>query len=216
MQTTLSTGSQSSSSTSTAISSAAGATATDADLFTKLLVAQIRNQNPLEPTDPNEFVRQLSMQSQTEALKKLADQGTANAAMLSSIQMLALGAQVGSQVTVQSDKVTLSGAPIQIGFALANTSVQNTLVLTASDGSEKRIELGSQKVGNVSYTLDPAKLGLANGSYSMQVVTAGTEKPALEVTGKLASVQLTSAGGALLNVIGAGPATPSQITRFNG
>ena len=215
MQTTLSTGSQSNSS-STAIASAAGATATDADLFTKLLVAQIRNQNPLEPTDPNEFVRQLSMQSQTEALKKLADQGTANASMLSSLQTLALGAQVGSQVTVQSDQVTLSGTPVQIGFTLANTSAQNTLVLTAPDGSEKRIALGSQKVGNVSYTLDPAKLGLTEGSYSMQVVTAGTEKPALEVTGKLASVQLTSAGGALLNVIGAGQATPSQITRFNG
>ena len=215
MQTTLSTNSQSNS-TSTAIASAGDAAATDADLFTKLLVAQIRNQNPLEPTDPNEFVRQLSMQSQTEALKKLADQGTANVAMLSSIQMLALGAQVGSQVTVQSDQVTLSGEPVQIGFTLANTSVQNTLVLTASDGSEKRIELGSQKVGNVSYTLDPAKLGLADGSYRMQVVTAGTEKPALEVTGKLTSVQLTSAGGALLNVTGAGAATPSQITRFNG
>lgn len=215
MQTTSSTGTQSNS-TNAAISSAAGATATDAELFTKLLVAQIRNQNPLEPTDPNEFVRQLSMQSQTEALKKLADQGTANASMLSSLQTLALGAQVGSQVTVQSDQVTVSGAPVQIGFTLVNTSVQNTLVLTASDGSERRIELGSQKVGNVSYTLDPAKLGLTEGSYSMQVVTAGTEKPALEVTGKLASVQLTSAGGALLNVIGAGPATPSQITRFNG
>jgi len=215
MQTTLSTGTQSNS-TSAAITSAAGTTTSDADMFTKLLVAQIKNQDPSAPTDPTEFVRQLAMQNQTEALKKLADQGTANAAMLSSLQALAMGAQVGSQVTVQSDKVTLSGAPVQIGFTLANTSAQNTLVLTAVDGSERRIELGSQNLGNVSYTLDPAKLGLADGSYSMQVVTAGTEKPVLEVTGKLASVQLTSAGGALLNVTGAGPATPSQITRFNG
>jgi len=215
MQTTLSTSTQNNSSSS-AISSAAGATTTDADLFTKLLVAQIKNQNPLEPTDPSEFVRQLTAQSQTEALKKLADQGTANAAMLSSLQTLALGAQVGSQVTVQSDQVALSGTPVQIGFTLANHSAQNTLVLTASDGSERRIELGTQNAGSVSYTLDPAKLGLADGSYSMQVVTAGAEKPTLEVTGKLTSVQLTSTGSALLNVTGAGQVMPSQITRFNG
>jgi len=42
-----------------------GAAATK-DMFTKLLVAQIRNQDPLSPTDPSQFVNQLTQLSQTE------------------------------------------------------------------------------------------------------------------------------------------------------
>ena len=38
------------------INSAIGANGEISNLFTTLLVAQIKNQNPLEPTDPAEFV----------------------------------------------------------------------------------------------------------------------------------------------------------------
>ena len=50
-------------------------------LFTTLLVAQIRNQNPLEPQDPSEFVGQMTQLSQMEALQMLARQGSATAGM---------------------------------------------------------------------------------------------------------------------------------------
>jgi flagellar basal-body rod modification protein FlgD len=198
------------------IANAAGGAASISNLFTTLLVAQIKNQNPLEPTDPSEFVGQLTQLSQMEALQKLTDQGTANASMLSSLQVLALGGQVGSQVTVQSDKVTLAGTPVQIGFTLDSINAQNTLVLKGSDGTEKRIELGTHKAGDVHYTIDPAKLGLADGTYSMRVETTTKETPKLEVTGLLASVQLSGAGSAMLNVAGAGQVAPGSLTRFNG
>jgi flagellar basal-body rod modification protein FlgD len=215
MQTTLSTTTQNNSVSNTASPASATAGA-DADLFTKLLVAQIKNQNPLEPTDPTEFVRQLTQQSQMQALQKLADQSAATATMLSSIQLLALGAQVGSQLTVQSDKVALSGKPVQVGFTLENINTSNTLVLTGVDGSEHRIELGSQSAGNVQYTVDPVALGLPNGSYSMQVMTSSKESPKLNVTGTLNSVQLAGGGSALLNVTGAGQVQPNLIISFNG
>jgi hypothetical protein len=63
-------------------------------MFTKLLVAQIQNQDPLEPTDPSQFVNQLTQLSQTESLQTLASQATASASLLQSLQALALGAQV--------------------------------------------------------------------------------------------------------------------------
>ena len=61
-------------------------------MFTTLLVAQIRNQNPLEPTDPSEFVAQLTQLSQTESMQALVAQSGAQASTLNSLQTLALGA----------------------------------------------------------------------------------------------------------------------------
>jgi flagellar basal-body rod modification protein FlgD len=198
------------------ISGALGGSGGLSDMFLKLLVAQVKNQNPLEPTDPAEFVGQLTQLSQVEALQKLTDQGVGQASLLSSMQMLALGAQVGSQVTVQSDKVTLGDQPVPISFTLGSNSAQNTLVLTAADGTEKRIELGTQGKGEVRYNIDPAALGLAPGTYSMSVVAANKETPALQITGTLTSVQLAGNGAALMNVAGAGQVAPAAITAFNG
>ncbi len=199
-----------------AIASALGGGGSVSDMFVTLLVAQIKNQNPLEPTDPAEFVGQLTQLSQMEALQKLADQGASSASMMSSMQMLALGAQVGSQVTVQSDQLTLAGAPVQVGFTLGSSSAKNTLVLTGADGTEKHIELGTHGVGPVSTSVDPAALGLAPGTYSMKVVTSSDEKPATQITGTLASVSLTGNGSAMMNVTGAGAVAPASITAFNG
>lgn len=213
---TLPTTASASGSTADSVSSALGGGTNVSDMFVKLLVAQIKNQNPLEPTDPSEFVGQLTQLSQMEALQKLTDQGTSSASMMSSMQMLALGAQVGSQVTVQTDKVQLGDQPVPIGFTLASNSTKNTLVLTATDGTETRVELGTRSIGAVNYTLDPKALGMAPGSYTMSLVAANDEKPALQVTGTLSSVQLTGGGAAVMNVAGAGQVAPAAITAFNG
>src|SRR6476661_3699617 len=72
------------------------ASSANRDMFTKLLVAQIQNQDPLTPQDPTTFVNQLSQLSQTEALQNLSQMTTANASILQSMQTLAMGSQVGS------------------------------------------------------------------------------------------------------------------------
>ncbi|HEY1228830.1 MAG TPA: flagellar hook capping FlgD N-terminal domain-containing protein, partial [Ramlibacter sp.] len=72
------------------------ATNENRDMFTKLLVAQIQNQDPLTPQDPTTFVNQLSQLSQTEALQNLSQLSSANASILQSMQTLAMGSQVGS------------------------------------------------------------------------------------------------------------------------
>lgn len=201
---------------STGASSAVSGNGSISNLFTTLLVAQIKNQNPLEPTDPSQFVNQLTQLSQMEALQKLSDQGSSNAAALGSLQALALGAQVGSQVTVKSDSVTLATEPVKIGFTLDSNSTRTTLVLTGSDGLQKSVELGSHNAGDVAYSIDPATLGLPPGHYTMAVQTSSQETPSLEVTGTLSSVQLSSTGAALLNVAGVGQLGSSALTRFNG
>lgn len=186
------------------------------DLFTKLLVAQIKNQNPLDPADPSQFVNQLTQLSQMESLQQLATLAGNNTSMLQGMQMLSLGSQVGAEVTVQTDSVALAGAPVQGSFALANATADAAVVLTGSDGVKHRLALGARSAGDVGFTIDPAALGLTPGTYSIAVASANNETPAVGITGELSSVKLSSSGGAVLAVANVGQVQSSAITQFNG
>lgn len=186
------------------------------ELFTKLLVAQIKNQNPLEPADPSQFVNQLTQLSQMESLQRLATLSSNNASILRDMQMLSLGSQVGSSVTVSTDSVSLSGSPVQGSFTLGSADPDVAVVLTGSDGIAHRIGLGAQAAGEVGFSIDPGKLGLTPGTYSIAVASAGGEAPPVGITGQLSSVRLSAAGSAVLTVGNVGQVQPSAITQFNG
>jgi len=186
------------------------------DMFTKLLVAQIQNQDPTSPTDPTQFVNQLAQLSQTESLQNLSTLTSSNASVLQSMQVIALGAQVGSNVMATTSAVTLGTDSISGGFTLANSSSKTTLALTGSDGVEHDIALGSQAPGSVPFTLDPATLGLAPDTYKIAVTTSSGEAPAVGIDGRLLSVQLSATGTVVLNVSNLGQVSPSAITSFDG
>lgn len=191
-------------------------TSATSDMFTKLLVAQIRNQDPLSPSDPSQFVNQLAQLSQTEALSKLSSLSSANASVMQSLQVLAMGAQVGSDLMVATDHVTLGSAKIEGNIALAASSSKTSLVLTGADGVAHEVKLGVLAAGNVPFSLDPGALGLAPGGYTMKVTTSSGESPAIDIAGKLNSVRLSASGATVLNVSGVGEVEPGAVTAFNG
>jgi len=186
------------------------------DMFTKLLVAQIRNQDPLAPTDPSQFVNQLTQQAQTEAMQNLSTLTSANASVLQSMQVLALGAQVGSEVMVNTSTVQLDSAKVSGSIALSSNSSKTTLTLKDAADKEYKIELGAKAAGSVAFTIDPQQLGLPAGTYTMAVTTSSGEKPSVDIAGKLSSVRLSSSGSMILNVANLGEVSPGAITGFNG
>lgn len=186
------------------------------DMFTKLLVAQIRNQDPLAPTDPSQFVNQLTQQAQTEAMQNLSTLTSANASVLQSMQVLALGAQVGSEVMVNTPSVQLDSSKVSGSIALSANSSATTVTLKGAGDKEYKIELGSKAAGTVPFTIDPVKLGMPAGTYTMTVTTSNAEKPTVDIAGKLTSVRLSSTGSMILNVSNLGEVNPGAITGFNG
>jgi len=192
-----------------------GASATS-DMFTKLLVAQIKNQDPTSPTDPSTFVNQLAQLSQTESLQNLSDLTSANASVLQSMQVIAMGAQVGSTVTATTTTVQLGTSPVQGGFTLPDATTRATIVLTGADGAAHAVDLGPHGKGDVAFTLDPAALGLPAGAYDIAVRTDAKTGPDVQVTGTLASVKLSSTGAVALVVDDLGEISPSAVTAFLG
>lgn len=186
------------------------------DMFTKLLVAQIRNQDPLAPSDPSQFVNQLSQLSQTEALQNLAQMNSASASMLQSLQVLAMGAQVGAEVSVATDHLRLDGRTVKGSIMLDGASAATTLVLSGADGQKHSITLPAQRAGALPFTIDPVALGLADGDYTLSASGADGRALALEINSRLDSVRMSANGGVLLQVANIGEVDPSAITGFNG
>jgi len=186
------------------------------DMFTKLLVAQIRNQDPLAPSDPATFVNQLSQLSQTEALENLTQTTAASAAMLQSLQVLAMGGQVGTEVAVETSRVELGDKPITGSVRLEGASTLTHVILTDVAGKQTRVELPPHGIGGQQFTIDPAKLGLPPGKYSLAAESSDGTKPAVEINGRLDSVRLSSNGSILLQVAGVGEVEPGWITGFKG
>lgn len=186
------------------------------NLFTTLLVAQIKNQDPLSPQDPSQFVSQLAQLSQVEAMQKMASQGQTSAGMLASLQLMTLGAQVGSTLQARVEALQLDKSPLPLHFTLDSASPVNTLVLTGSDGSERRVELGSLGAGEQAYTLDPVKLGLGKGRYELRLETPDKRIVALEARTQLQGVRLAADGSVMLQLAGAGEVSSQSITQFKG
>ncbi|MDC7700671.1 flagellar hook capping FlgD N-terminal domain-containing protein [Vogesella indigofera] len=188
----------------------------DSDMFMTLLMAQIKNQNPLEPTDPAQFVGQLVQMNQMQSTLGMLSELKSNALMMRELQGLALGEQVGKQVLVQSDRLQLDGKPVG-GRITLDGSDEVQLQLTGADGSSKLITLGRQAAGEFAFTLDPAAHGLPAGQYQAQVVTAAKSAARLEFAAEVQAVRLPVQGGEpILSLAGLGEYPASSITRLLG
>jgi len=199
-----------------AVTPAASSVSANKDMFTKLLVAQIRNQDPLAPSDPATFVNQLSQLSQTEALENMTQTTAASATMLQSLQVLAMGGQVGNEVSVETSRVQLGDTPLNGSVQLGGASSLTHLVLTSVTGTQTRIELPPHAAGAQGFSIDPVKLGLPAGKYSIAAESSDGTAPAVEIDGRLTSVRLSATGGILMQVAGIGDVEPGWITGFNG
>jgi len=207
-------GTQSSPSGDAPVAANGSSTSDTANMFLTLLVAQIRNQDPLDPKDSSEYVNQLNQLSQTQMLESLVSQNRSSASMLEGLQVLAMGAQVGSTVTVTTDQIELGSDAVRGSFTLSSAANDASVVLTGADGVSHTVNLGSQAAGTVNFTLDPAALGLPAGNYSI-AVKAGSQTPAVGITGTLQSVRLSGTSGLLLNVAGVGEIASTAVTAFS-
>src|SRR6476620_5874186 len=90
------------SATGTAASKTAGVTtmAKNFDSFLTLLTTQLKNQNPLEPLDTNQFTQQLVQFTQVEQQMKMNTQLTSLISIEQMAQSTAAMAYLGSTATV--------------------------------------------------------------------------------------------------------------------
>jgi len=163
--------------TASALTGAATATTGDQTIsegdFLKLFIAQLQNQDPLSPMEPNELTAQLAQFSSLEQLTGIntrLDTLTSTSKQGTTGSLLSLiGRQVsfdGSQIGVAKGKAT------PVDFTLDKPMSKVTATVRAADGSLVRVvDLGGLDAGAHSFTFDgTGPTGtVADGTYQVEI-----------------------------------------------
>jgi flagellar basal-body rod modification protein FlgD len=123
------------------------------EAFLKLLVAQLQNQDPLNPQENHEFVAQLAQFSSLEqsiGINARLDELALQNQGLQNSQVVGL---VGKQATVKGNIVTLNGqgSIVPISFTLEAASAESTVVIRDAGGrSVRTLKVGPRAAGTAS------------------------------------------------------------------
>lgn len=188
--------------------------------FLQLFVAQLRNQNPLEPQEGAEFLGQLAQFSTVEGIKNLESSFTNLANSVQSTSALQASSMVGRNVEVQSDKVVLNeGGNVKGSINVPSSVTDLTLEIVNSQGQVvKTMNLGSAEAGFYPFNwngMDDGDAALPPGIYNLQAkgTVEGDLTNFITMTeANVDSVTIDKNGqGLVLNVAGHGPVNLEDI-----
>jgi len=152
------------------------------DEFLQMLIAQLENQDPLNPQDATEFTAQLAQFSSLEQLISIQDgiQGLTESQTRS--QRLGAAGLIGRDVVAEASQipVTADGPLVQPSFVLAGNASDTTVTLLDPNGvSVGSLDLGALAQGEHAFQwdgTDAAGNAVAPGVYSFVVrALAGDE-----------------------------------------
>lgn len=188
------------------------------DTFLTLFVAEVQNQDPTSPTDPSEYISQLSSMAQVAMSEEMSVQMNTNAILLSNLQVMALGNMVGDTIMVQTTSLQVSDGEIQGRLTLDDAASSVTLHFTDEAGADYSVDLGTQSPGTVDFNINPADYGIPPGDYEVSVVTdTGESEVPIEVQGTVDDVRIPLNGDSpVLNVSGVGEVPFIMISQFGG
>jgi flagellar basal-body rod modification protein FlgD len=186
--------------------------------FLNLLVAQLNNQNPLEPQGNGEFIAQLAQFSQVEGIEKL---NTSMGSLLSgyqSSQALQASSLVGRKVIVPTEKAVVDTSESFKASLVLPVSSSNVYVNVYDKAGAvvSRINMGEQAAGNVSFIWDGKDASgnlLPPGTYKFEAQATYEGETKGLYTMLPANVDSVVLGGSelMLNLAGLGSVPLSQV-----
>jgi len=163
--------------------------------FLTLLVAQLQNQDPLNPDDATEFTSQLAEFSSLEQLQNLNESMESLASAQQQADKFATMGLMGQEVVYADSTFTFDGDPVKVGYQLDGTA--SSVTMTIQD-----------EAGSTVATLHPTEL--KKGDHFLEwdgLDSEGNELPA----GKYNIVLQASAAGDG-NTIAVSPLVQSEVT----
>lgn len=158
---------------STKSGSPTGATDSGQDRFLTLLVAQMKNQDPLNPLDNAQVTSQLAQINTVNGIEKLNQTLTKLLESNQDTQALQAAAVVGRQVLAEGSGIVLAGGTARGGFELADGADQVTVTVSSAGGQVvHRATLANLAAGIHTFEWDgktDAGAAAADGRYSFAV-----------------------------------------------
>lgn len=180
--------------------------------FMSLLLAQVRNQDPMNPMDSTAFLGQLAQLSTVSGIQQLNDGFASLTASLTSNQALQAASLVGHRAQTTSPELQWDGATAMTAQAVLPTASGNVQVaiMDASGRLVQSLALGPQPAGSVSFTWDGKDVAgdaVPPGTYTLvATATDGDTTTALQTltTATITGVGVGGANGLTLDLAGVG------------
>jgi len=212
--------------------------------FLELMIAQLNNQNPLEPQKNAEFVAQMAQFSTVEGIQNMSSGFESLASSFKSSQALQASSLVGGAVTVDGqDTSLLRHGELVYGMADVPSGADSLKLQITNEAGEivEDVPLGYQPNGPMSFKWDGANLEINGemadidydkfptdddgniiphdpGEYQFQVVgNVGGQQQNLNVhmSARVDSVTLGENNDLVLNLAGGGTATMADVKQIN-
>jgi len=196
----------------------AAANANSEDRFLKLLVAQLQNQDPLNPMDNAQVTSQMAQIQTVSGIEKLNSTVLGLNAQFAQLQTLGGAALVGRNVLIEGNRLVASEGAGHGGFELASQA--DRVKLEVLDGAGRvidTVDLGAHASGRHSFDwTPPAGVDAAQAAKFRITATLGTTAVA-NTTYTHDRVDAVSAGaeGLVLELAHAGPVGYDKVKVFD-
>ena len=217
---TSTTASSSTSSALPATGSTTNAVAESQDRFLKLLVTQMRNQDPLNPMDNAQVTSQMAQLSTVSGIDKLNATLEALSSSMIASQSMQASSMIGHVVMVPGSSIELVNGKSAAALDLTQPADSvNVAISDASGNVVRNMRLGSQSTGNVAVQwdgLDDLGQPVADGSYkfSAKALLGGVESSVNTMSYGLVNSVMQGTQGATLNVAQIGEVSLSSVKQI--
>lgn len=205
----------------TGMSSVTGGSSTEQqNRFLALLVAQMKNQDPLSPVDNAQVTSQLAQISTVDGIERLNTTMKAMSGSVDSTQAVQGAALAGRQVLATGNSLTLSQGKGIGGFQLDQAVDNLNIVINDASGNAlHHVSLGPQQTGVNGFTWDgtnDAGKPAPDGSYTykIQALSQGKEVPVTSLSYGMVSGVSRGADGFALNIAGLGNRSLDQVKQI--
>ncbi|MBI4245883.1 MAG: flagellar hook assembly protein FlgD [Candidatus Rokubacteria bacterium] len=183
------------------------------DDFLKLLVAQLKNQNPLNPLANDQFISQSAAFSSLEALQNI-QKGVEGLGSGSGTALAGAASLLGRPVAATAGRFTFAGAPVSLPYTITAPVGDAALEVTDAGGAlVSRTALGAKGAGQYATIFtSPAGRVLPNGDYRYRIVSmdGGRSTPLSAIAGSVTGITLV--GGQPVLQVGSVTVSLSDVT----
>ena len=207
----------------TAASSGGGTATEQTQNFLKLLIAQIKNQDPMAPMDASTMTAQMSQLNMVSSMANMNTSMTAMLSQMQSVNFMNQAALIGHSPAVAGDGIAFDGTnQVMLGANAANPL--KSVIATISDAggnTVNSVDLGSLNAGMSNFIWNGKDAGgntVAAGMYYLSLTGTNaadaTENPTAYVASAVASVSKGSNGDAILNLLDGRIINSSEVQQW--
>ncbi len=188
-----------------------------ADRFLKLLVAQMQNQDPLNPMDNAQVTTQMAQISTVNGIDKLNTTVQGLTSQFTQMQALQSAALVGKDVIVPGSKLDVADGVGQGGFQLDSAADNVKVEILSSAGKVlDTINLGAQSSGMGSFNWEAGEHADEAGMTFRVVAKSGTvELTSTPLMRDRVDAVSTAGQTITLQLQNSGPVAYSDVKAFN-